>query len=94
MSAITFACIAVLAIVGVAVYAIHRKASLKVSAKAPGEICRILTIPGQIACPSVPAGQVQCACSRHHTSRGEPATPSRPGQTRRDGRVARSGMAS
>jgi hypothetical protein len=37
MSAITFACIAVLAIVGLAVYAIHRKACLKVSAKAPGK---------------------------------------------------------
>lgn len=37
MSAITFACIAVLAIVGLAVYAINRKASLKGSVKAPGK---------------------------------------------------------
>jgi uncharacterized membrane protein YsdA (DUF1294 family) len=47
MSAITFACIAVLAIVGLAVYAVYaidRKASLKVSAKAPGEICRIRSL--------------------------------------------------
>jgi hypothetical protein len=37
MSAMTFACIAVLAVVGLAIYAIHRKASLKVTSKAPGK---------------------------------------------------------
>jgi len=37
MSAMTFACIAVLAIVGLAICAIHRKASLKASVKAPGK---------------------------------------------------------
>jgi catechol 2,3-dioxygenase-like lactoylglutathione lyase family enzyme len=31
----------------------------------------------KIACPSVLAGQVQCTCSRDHTPRGKPTTPSR-----------------